>query len=196
VYLNKNNTEYKNVALDEINYHDLDRTKLHGIICNLDRAKSIYRLNILLLDIDTAKRIEKSILDYTIYYVSYYLLGNTNLLDSVYNDRLNDICENLDPKSSINNNELKKMIINGKINPDEIGYMTPDELFPSKWKAIYDKLALRRDKIQNTATTNEYMCKRCGKRECIVKQEQTRSSDEPPTTFIICKNCKIIAYKF
>lgn len=181
---------------DDINYYNLNKKSISTILFDIDRGNAIYKISQLLLDLVKAIDIEKSILDFTLYYVSYDLSGNIVLIDSVYSDKVNDICANIDPNSSIKNTELKKMILNESINLNEIGYMTPDELFPSNWKEIYDKLALRRDKIQNTATTNAYKCKRCGKRECTVKQEQTRSSDEPPTTFIICKLCKIITYKF
>ena len=38
-------------------------------------------------------------------------------------------------------------------------------------------------------TTDEFKCGKCGKRKCTYYQKQTRSSDEPMTTFITCVNC-------
>lgn len=37
--------------------------------------------------------------------------------------------------------------------------------------------------------TDEFKCKRCGKRDTIYTQKQTRSADEPMTLFIRCVPC-------
>lgn len=39
------------------------------------------------------------------------------------------------------------------------------------------------------AETEEFKCGRCGKRKCKYYQLQTRSADEPMTTFVTCINC-------
>jgi transcription elongation factor S-II len=39
------------------------------------------------------------------------------------------------------------------------------------------------------ATTNEFRCGKCKKRECTYYQMQTRSADEPLTTFVQCVAC-------
>ena len=37
--------------------------------------------------------------------------------------------------------------------------------------------------------TDQYQCGRCHKRLCTYYQLQTRSADEPMTTFVTCLNC-------
>ena len=37
------------------------------------------------------------------------------------------------------------------------------------------------------ATTDQFQCGKCRKRQCSYYQMQTRSADEPMTTFVICQ---------
>lgn len=37
--------------------------------------------------------------------------------------------------------------------------------------------------------TDQFQCRRCKKRRCVYFQKQTRSADEPMTTFISCREC-------
>ena len=37
--------------------------------------------------------------------------------------------------------------------------------------------------------TDQFKCSKCGQRKCTYYQKQTRSADEPMTTFITCVNC-------
>ena len=43
--------------------------------------------------------------------------------------------------------------------------------------------------INKEQATDQYQCSRCHKRECTYYQLQTRSADEPMTTFVTCLNC-------
>ena len=43
--------------------------------------------------------------------------------------------------------------------------------------------------VRTEAATDIYKCGRCKKRECTFYQLQTRSADEPMTTFVTCLNC-------
>eukprot|EP00939_MAST-03C_sp_MAST-3C-sp1_P003127 g3127.t1 len=40
------------------------------------------------------------------------------------------------------------------------------------------------------ATTAEFKCEKCGQRKCTYTEIQTRSADEPMTTFVTCQECK------
>ncbi|KAJ0030853.1 hypothetical protein Pint_13530 [Pistacia integerrima] len=43
--------------------------------------------------------------------------------------------------------------------------------------------------IAPKATTDQFKCGRCGQRKCTHYQMQTRSADEPMTTYVTCVNC-------
>ena len=45
------------------------------------------------------------------------------------------------------------------------------------------------DKRHGVLTTESYMCPKCDKMEVYAYLEQTRSSDEPETRMLTCKNC-------
>jgi transcription elongation factor S-II len=42
-------------------------------------------------------------------------------------------------------------------------------------------------KVEGTKT--DMKCGKCGKRNCTYNQLQTRSADEPMTTFVMCNEC-------
>ena len=63
-------------------------------------------------------------------------------------------------------------------------------------RKIWDKLIqekIKRDKNLTeenlSAATDEFKCYKCKQRKCTYYQLQTRSGDEPMTTFITCLNC-------
>ena len=99
---------------------------------------------------------------------------------------------NIDPNSYIKNIDLLDKIKSGELNAYNVPFMTPQELFPERWKEIMDKKQ-KRDEIKfekrKEIATNLYRCGGCGKRECSMYQLQTRSSDEAMTTFVTCLNC-------
>ena len=45
------------------------------------------------------------------------------------------------------------------------------------------------DNMQGILTTGDYMCPKCDCVEVYAYLEQTRSSDEPETRMLTCKNC-------
>lgn len=76
--------------------------------------------------------------------------------------------------------------------PDDVTailHMTPQELSPASWEPVLKKQRLLRMKQENMAATDQYKCPMCKKRKSIVHQMQTRSADEPMTTFVSCLEC-------
>ena len=111
---------------------------------------------------------------------------------NLYINKSLSILGNLDNDNYINNDELLILINNNKINPYDIAFMNPEELFPSKWEDILEKKKKRNNIIytnQNLIYTDIYQCNKCKERKCSYYQLQTRSADEPMTTFITCINC-------
>jgi DNA-directed RNA polymerase subunit M/transcription elongation factor TFIIS len=143
------------------------------------------------LDEKKCKNIEKSIFNYTIkesknkkivrkweniYFVQLYI------------DKFRSIWENMNTKDKILINKIK----NGEINCKIIGNMSHQELKPLIWKQLVEA-KIKRDKnvddIASMSTTSEFKCFRCFKNKCSYYQMQTRSADEPITTFMSCLSC-------
>lgn len=171
---------------DEFNNIDVELKKDFEKIIN--RIKTIDKLNEELHDIDIAIEIEAGIYEFTIVYgVVKNILGV--LLSAIYNEKVHDIINNLTKESSVDNKYLKKNILNGEINAQLVGFMTPQEINPSKWEKYIKKKELKEYKKNNMAATNLYKCYKCGESKCQVMQMQTRSADEPMTNFVTCLVC-------
>ena len=83
---------------------------------------------------------------------------------------------------------LGEMITSGHILPEEIAYMKPHELCPERYKSIVEKKAYEHNQKKNKGS-NIFSCKKCKQSNCEVTQKQTRSADEPATTFVKCLEC-------
>ena len=70
--------------------------------------------------------------------------------------------------------------------------MTHQEMNSENWAVIIEKKT-KRDKnkyeTKMEASTDTFTCRRCKSKECTYYQMQTRSADEPMTTFVTCINC-------
>ena len=110
----------------------------------------------------------------------------------IYVDKFKGLLLNLNAKSTIKNKELLKRLKNGEFKAHELAFMTHQELYPEKWKYLIDK-KIKRDKSEGvvdlSAATDEFFCFKCKKRKCSYYQMQTRSADEPMTTFVTCLLC-------
>ncbi|KAL6987999.1 hypothetical protein U1Q18_013746 [Sarracenia purpurea var. burkii] len=95
-----------------------------------------------------------------------------------------------DPK----NPDFRRKVLLGLVKPERLVNMAPEEMasderqrenYQIKEKALFD---CERGSAPK-ATTNEFKCGRCGQRKTTYYQLQTRSADEPMTTFVTCVNC-------
>ena len=130
-------------------------------------------------------KLENSIFEFT---NNYCTQNDMNLYDhNIYLDKFNTIYENINGK--INNNYLINAINNEELNVENIPYMNSNEIFPDNWKKIINRINLIEDKKKNMATTDIFVCKKCQDNRCTVHMMQTRSADEPMTTFVTCITC-------
>ena len=110
----------------------------------------------------------------------------------IYLDRFRSICNNINPKLTTCNKLLLKHLKKNKITPQQLAFMSHQEMNPKLWKDLVDA-KIKRDKnltqVDMSAATDEFKCYKCQKRQCTYYQLQTRSADEPMTTFITCLNC-------
>ena len=110
----------------------------------------------------------------------------------LYVDHFRSIYFNLNKNSYIKNSDLIKKLHKGNLKSYNIAFMSPQELFPEQWKELVEN-KIKRDKskyeINMEAATDEFKCFKCKKRKCTYYELQTRSADEPMTTFVSCLNC-------
>jgi transcription elongation factor S-II len=102
-----------------------------------------------------------------------------------------NLLENLDPEGSVSNKYLQPLVISGQITPDNLVRLSDHDLYPPKWQQIKDRRLkeITTENEMQQATSDLYKCGKCGKRETTFYQLQTRSMDEPTTSFINCVNC-------
>ena len=104
----------------------------------------------------------------------------------IYTDKFRSIWKNLA------NEEFYNAIITKKIKARNVGFMTHQEINPEIWKSLIES-KLKRDKNLTTEdmsmATSEFTCYKCHKKKCTYYQLQTRSADEPMTTFVSCLMC-------
>ena len=103
----------------------------------------------------------------------------------IYLDRLRSILSNLHP-------QLVAKIMDGSVKPQNVAFMTHQELYPEKWNELIDAKAKRdKNKFENNvaAATDTFTCRKCKGNQCTYYQMQTRSADEPMTVFVNCITC-------
>ena len=99
------------------------------------------------------------------------------------------------------------LVFNLRTNPDlsekiarkEVGLkryvdMSPEEMRPDIYKPIYEALAKKNLKKMipldaHDAPDGAHTCRKCKSRKTVYTQLQTRSADEPMTTFVHCLSC-------
>ena len=104
----------------------------------------------------------------------------------IYLDHLRSIFVNL------RNDKLVKMVLTGEIKAHEIAFMTHHEMLPEKWDEMIKAKSIRaKSKFQSKleASTDTFTCRKCKSKQCTYYQMQTRSADEPMTTFVSCILC-------
>ena len=154
----------------------------------LERAHNQLKINNYVNNIYIAYKIETSVFEFSLIYCLNNNLSN-NFLKSVYDDKINNIIENLNINSKLNNKTLLDYILNDKINPSYVAFLSPSQLDPEKWTFLIKKKEYREWRENNISYSDTYKCGRCGERKCKVSQYQTRGADEPMTVFVTCLIC-------
>lgn len=149
----------------------------------VNRCKAIATINSIINNIDDAIKLEAGLFESTIIFSNEKKAEDT-LLPSIYNDKLYNIVSNLK-----NNPLIVDRLNNKKLVPQIVPFLSHQELNPENVEKIISKNKLRIEKQKNMATTDRYECPKCHERRHSVYQMQTRSADEPMTTFAECLNC-------
>ncbi|KAF8469651.1 transcription factor S-II, central domain-containing protein [Kalaharituber pfeilii] len=115
----------------------------------------------------------------------------SNRTDNTYKAKIRSLYLNLKDKKNPN---LRRRVITGEISPERISTMTSQEMASEERRAEDQRLEEEnmREAMKPTAvrsTTDQFPCGKCGKRKVAYSQAQTRSADEPMTTFCECVIC-------
>ncbi|NWW19074.1 TCEA3 protein, partial [Falcunculus frontatus] len=111
--------------------------------------------------------------------------------DMKYRNRVRSRISNLkDPK----NPGLRRNVLCGAIEPGLIARMTAEEMASDELKKLRNAMtqeAIREHQMAKTGgtVTDLFQCGKCKKKNCTYNQVQTRSADEPMTTFVLCNEC-------
>lgn len=110
----------------------------------------------------------------------------------LYLSKARSVITNISKDSCVGNTRLLDRLNEEEFKPHDIPYMRPESVFPEKWRTIIDTKLKKEELIfqeKPEAMTDQFVCKKCKKRECVYKELQVRSCDEPMTLFITCLNC-------
>lgn len=111
--------------------------------------------------------------------------------DMKYKNRIRSRVANLkDPK----NPGLRGNFMCGAVSAKQLAKMTPEEMASDEMKKLREKFVKEAINDAQLATvqgtkTDLLKCGKCKKRNCTYNQLQTRSADEPMTTFVMCNEC-------
>ena len=144
---------------------------------------------------EISKQIDSSIWEWSKKYRSEKKIPTKNiyLFEKIYKNKAIQLYTNIKSDAYVENNYLLQKIINDKKNVNKIAFMKPEELFPEHWKVLLDrkfKIDKNLYETRTELTTSLYTCGKCKKKMCTYFQLQTRSADEPMTTFVTCMNCQ------
>jgi DNA-directed RNA polymerase subunit M/transcription elongation factor TFIIS len=110
---------------------------------------------------------------------------------SIYKQKFLQIQHNLK-----NSPVLKGWILDKKIKTKDVIEMRPEDLWPDGpyAKTMEDRIIkeMRKQYVEREARDNLvglFTCARCKSKKTTYYQLQTRSADEPMTTFVTCLNC-------
>tara|TARA_R110002020_G_scaffold69025_18_gene179969 strand:- start:992 stop:1507 length:516 start_codon:yes stop_codon:yes gene_type:complete len=141
-------------------------------------------------DTSLAKNIEISIFNYTLKEATRKKIvkkWENKYFVQLYVNRLRTLITNME-----NNTKLQMSIKNKEITKKSLENLTHQEMNPPIWTALIDA-KIKRDKNMTSdnmmAATDQFKCYKCKKRKCTYYEMQTRSADEPMTTFVTCLNC-------
>ncbi|XP_016143517.1 transcription elongation factor A protein 3 isoform X8 [Sinocyclocheilus grahami] len=111
--------------------------------------------------------------------------------DMKYKNRVRSRISNLKDHKNPN---LRKNVLAGAIELSRIAVMTAEEMASDELKLLRNVLtqeAIREHQMAKTGgtSTDLLQCGKCKKKNCTYNQVQTRSADEPMTTFVLCNEC-------
>lgn len=137
------------------------------------------------------QNLEKGIFNETIKYCKQYkyeLKWANNLFTQQYARLARKVIANI--TYTPNSVDVKKKILDNTWPPETIASKTHAELNPEKHAEIKNKIMSKYININSEQEHDGFFkCGKCKTMKTTYTQAQTRSADEPMTTFVTCLNC-------
>ena len=153
------------------------------------RSNIVSKINLILKNEKNSSNLEKGIFNFSLKEATTRKVvkkWDNPYFVQIYIDKLRSVYLNLD------NPYVLKMLENDDIKSHTIAFMTHQEMRPDKWDdLIKEKMKRDKNKFETNieAATDTFTCRKCKQKKCTYYQVQTRSADEPMTTFVTCLNC-------
>jgi len=153
------------------------------------RQNVLSKLNTIINNVKISENLEKGIYNYVL-----QVCEEKNLLKKwsneafvlLYIEKLRTLVINL------KNADLLNKLLSKSLNAHEFVFMSHQELRPELWDSLIEEKKIKDEnkytpKIE--ASTDNFICGKCKSKKCTYYQLQTRSADEPMTTFVTCLDC-------
>ena len=156
---------------------------------NTFRNNIINKLDSIINNKSISENLEKGIYNYSIEFSKEKNIikkWNNNVFVTIYLEKLKIILYNLKNETILNN------LIEKKYKAHELAFMNHQVLRPDIWNTMIEEKKIKDEnkfspKLE--ASTDDFTCHKCKSKKCSYYQLQTRSADEPMTTFVTCLNC-------
>ncbi len=147
------------------------------------------------LDDYKAQDLERGIFNWTIEFSD-----NHNIIKNwenpkfkyIYVEKARSVVSNIDDKSYLGNERLKKRLAINEFEAHDIPFMNPEHIFPERWTETLDNYIKKYENAYENKMvpmTDMFLCIKCKKRECTYYEIFSRSADEPAVIHIRCCNC-------
>jgi len=119
------------------------------------------------------------------------VLADNGGTSAAYKAKIRSLFVNLKERS---NAGLRASVASGDVPAARFARMASSEMASEERRAENKRIEeenffLSLGAAEQQAETDAFQCGRCKQRKCRYRQAQTRSADEPMTTFVTCTNC-------
>lgn len=117
--------------------------------------------------------------------------ANAGSVNDAYKAKMRSLFQNLKNKT---NPQLRKRVLAGDVAPSKFVVMTHEEMKSDERRAedkALNQVNMNQAMVAQVekAISKEFQCGKCKQKMVSYSQAQTRSADEPMTTFCECMNC-------
>ena len=88
-----------------------------------------------------------------------------------------------------NSKNFIEKIKSKKINAYDLVKCTKEEMYPELWSDIHLNIMKKYITKEEEISDGIFTCNNCKSKKTVYYQLQTRSADEPMTTYVTCTNC-------